>query len=44
MENLKIIPGNYEVVISKQLISQFTNQNFDLTYYVGLESDSNFIS
>ncbi len=43
-ENLKIIPGNYEVVISKQLIAQFTNKNFDLTYYIGLESDSNFYS
>jgi hypothetical protein len=43
-ENLKIIPGNYEVVISRQLIAQFTNQNFDLVYYIGLESDSNFIS
>lgn len=43
-ENLKIIPGNYEVVISKQLIAQFTNQNFDLTYFIGLESDSNFLS
>ena len=42
-ENLKIIPGNYEVVISKQLIAQFSNQNFDLTYFIGLESDSNFI-
>lgn len=44
MENLKIISGNYEVVISKQLIAQFTNQDFDLTYYIGLESDSSFDS
>lgn len=44
MENLKIISGNYEVVISKQLIAQFTNQDFDLTYYIGLESDSSFNS
>ena len=43
-ENLKIIPGNYEVVISKELIAQFTNQNFDLTYFIGLESDSEFYS
>ena len=43
-ENLKIIPGNYEVIISKQLIAQFTNQNFNLTYFIGLESDSNFLS
>lgn len=43
-ENLKIIPGNYEVVISKQLVAQFTNKNYDLTYYIGLESDSSFYS
>lgn len=44
IENLKIISGSYNVIISKQLISQFTNQNFDLTYFVGLESDSSFFS
>jgi hypothetical protein len=44
IENLKIIPGSYDVVISKQLIAEFSNQNFDLTYFVGLESDSSFIS
>lgn len=44
MEYLKIIPGDYEVTISKQLISQFTNKNFDLTYFIGLESDSVFYS
>ena len=43
-ENLKIIPGDYEVIISRQLIAQFTNQNYDLTYYIGLESDSSFNS
>jgi hypothetical protein len=44
IENLKIIPGSYDVVISRQLIAEFTNQNYDLTYFVGLESDSVFIS
>ena len=44
IEKMKIIPGTYEVVISKQLIAQFKNQNFDLTYFVGLESDSEFYS
>lgn len=43
-EYLKIIPGDYEVVISKELIAKFTNQNYNLTYYIGLESDSNFYS
>ena len=44
IENLKIIPGSYDVIISEQLVSQFINQNFDLTYFVGLESDSSFDS
>jgi hypothetical protein len=42
IENLKIIPGSYDVIISKELISKFVNKNFDLTYYIGLESDSTF--
>lgn len=40
----KIISGSYDVVISKELISQFDNQNYELTYYVGLEHDSSFSS
>lgn len=44
MENIKIIPGNYDVVISNQLISQFKNKDFDLSYYIGLDSDSRFYS
>jgi hypothetical protein len=42
--NLLMIEGSYDVVISKQMISQFTNQDFDLTYFVGLSSDSSFKS
>lgn len=41
---MKIIPGPYDVIISKELISKFENQNFDLTYFIGLESDSTFYS
>lgn len=42
MENIKIIPGSYEVVISEKLLSQFTNQSYDITYYIALEPDSTF--
>ena len=42
IENLKIIPGSYDVVISRHLISEFTNKNINLTYFIGLESDSSF--
>ncbi len=42
VENLKIIPGSYEVVISSKLLSRFKNSGFDVTYYVALEPDSTF--
>ena len=41
-ENLKIIPGTYEVVVSSKLLSKFQSQNYDLTYYIALEPDSTF--
>jgi hypothetical protein len=42
VENLKIIPGSYEVVISSQLLSRFKNTLNNVTYYVALEPDSTF--
>lgn len=41
-ENLKIIPGDYDVVISKELVAQFIHKNYNLSYYIGLELDSSF--
>ena len=41
-QNLKIVPGNYDVVVSSKLLSRFTNQNIDVTYYIALEPDSSF--
>ena len=41
-ENLKIIPGNYNVVVSSKLLSRFSNQNIDVQYYIALEPDSSF--
>jgi hypothetical protein len=42
VENIKIIPGSYEVVISQKLLSQFKNTGFDVTYYIAMEPDSTF--
>ena len=42
VENIKIIPGTYEVVISSKLISRFSSKNYDLQYYIALEPDSTF--
>ena len=41
-ENLKIVPGNYDVVVSAKLLSRFRNKNLDVTYYIALEPDSSF--
>lgn len=43
-ENLKILPGTYDVVVSSKLLSRFSSQNRDLTYYIALEPDSTFSS
>ena len=40
IENIKLIPGSYDVVISKKLLSKFTNFNYNLDYYIALEPDS----
>jgi|TARA_B100000925_G_C21998580_1_gene470147 hypothetical protein len=42
VENIKILPGSYKVAISSKLLSRFTNSDYDLTYYIALEPDSNF--
>jgi len=42
VENIKIIPGSYDVVISSKLLAEFTNKNTDLKYYIALEPDSTF--
>jgi len=42
VENIKIIPGAYDVSISSKLLSEFTNSNYNLKYYIALEPDSNF--
>jgi hypothetical protein len=42
VENIKIIPGAYDVVVSEKLLSQFTNKNFNLSYWIALEPDSQF--
>jgi hypothetical protein len=42
VENIKIIPGVYDVVVSEKLLSQFTNSKYNLQYYIALEPDSSF--
>ena len=42
VENIKIIPGSYDVLVSQKLLSQFTNSKYNLKYYIALEPDSTF--
>jgi len=42
VDNLKMIPGDYDVSISSKKISRFKAKNSDLTYYVAVEADSEF--
>ena len=42
VENIKVLPGTYDVVVSQKLLSRFTSKNHDLTYYIALEPDSTF--
>jgi len=41
-ENLKIIPGDYDVSISSKGISHFKNANLDLEYWIALEPTSEY--
>ena len=42
VDNLKMLPGDYDVSISSKKISRFKNVKTDLVYYVAVEADSIF--
>ena len=42
VENLKLLPGDYQVTISKQNASLFRDVNRDLEYLIALEPDSKY--
>jgi len=39
VENIKIVPGTYDVRVSRKLLSEFKSSEYDLTYYIALEPD-----
>ena len=42
IENIKLIPGSYDVQISREKIAKFTNSNYNLDYFIALEPDSSY--
>ena len=41
-ENLKIIPGNYDISVSPKGIAHFKNDKLDVEYWIALEPDSEY--
>jgi len=41
-DNLKILPGDYQVSISEKIVSQFTNKNEPLAYWIALNTESTY--
>jgi len=41
-ENMKIIPGEYDVALSKAKIAHFINKKVKVQYWIALEADSTF--
>jgi len=42
VENLKLLPGSYNVEVSSKKISKFTNSNVDVSYFIALEPESSY--
>ena len=42
VENIKIIPVTYDVVVSQKLLSRFKCKDYELTYFIALEPDSSY--
>jgi len=42
VDNLKMLPGDYDIEICRSVVSKFTNTNCDLVYYIALEPDSTY--
>jgi len=42
VDNLKILPGDYSVQISEKVVSQFTNKNEPIQYWIALNANSTY--
>ena len=42
VENLKILPGDYQVSITEKIVSEFNHKSVDLKYFIAMESDSHY--
>jgi len=42
VEHLKLLTGDYDVVISSKGMAKFTNHSYNVVYYIALEPDSTY--
>ena len=42
VDNLKIMPGSYDVEVSSKKISHFTNTKLGVQYWIALEPESSY--
>ncbi len=42
IDNMTLVPGDYEVEISQRLLTKFKNKNVDVHYFIALEKSSTF--
>ena len=42
VENLKLLPGKYDIGVSSKNISHFVNSNIDIEYWIALEPESKY--
>ena len=42
VENLKLLPGDYDVVVSSKNLAQFTSHSRPVTYFIAIEPDSTY--
>lgn len=42
VDNLKMLPGDYDIEICRSVVSKFSDKSCDLVYYIALEPDSTY--
>jgi hypothetical protein len=42
VENMKLLSGSYDVVVSQKLLAEFTSKSGNLKYFIALEPDSTY--
>lgn len=43
VENMKLLSGSYDVIVSQKLLAEFTSKSGNLKYFIALEPDSTYV-